>query len=206
MSRSDPIIDVFVTHARVDKPIADNVVDRLRAHGLHVTTASLLEQQRPRILSDLVRDTIAESTAVVALVGPQSIHNPNVMFEIGAAFAWNKACFLITNGVNTASLPISLSSIRVYSLSDVEQVAKDILDARVELSEEDTAALSKIYEEVGVPVDSLFSRPAALSRITREFNGSQDRSLSSEMLLQHLLRLRKQSRLARIQRQVDDEA
>jgi len=188
--------DVFVTYASIDKSIGEMVVSQLEYNSLFVATAGRLKLHRPRILQDLVREVIAESNAVVAVVGPQSIGNPNVMFEFGAAFAWNKACYLVTNGISNSRLPYALSMVHHYSISDVDKIADEIKDLTSDLSDEDIVSLSEIYHELGISVDKLFSKPVQLSRITREFNGSQGRSLSPEQILQHLLRLRKKGMLS----------
>lgn len=115
----------------------------------------------------------------------------SMAFEIGAATAWNKPIYVVVTEPSTIRMPRSLSGLKVYPLSRVEEIASELKRASDSLSGSEIAILIEEYAKIGVSVDRLALDSAALSNLTKQFNKAAKRQVSGEKLLWSLLRLRK---------------
>lgn len=194
MSKKRPV-DVFIIHSPADDALADAIARRLAEHDLAVYTPKFFEGKSDRALADLVRDSIAETRAVVAVVTDKSVHNPNVMYELGAAFAWNKATFLVTGDPTPTVLPSSLASVERFNSDRLDLLADRIKESAGDLSVEEEETLGEVYRYFATPVDTLFRKQWLLRRMTENFNERTGKAMSREAVLESLVRIRKQGRL-----------
>jgi hypothetical protein len=189
-------VDVFLSAPPSAAGLAFRIADTLHAYGLDVFT---LDRASAR-LTDQVRDAIAEAGAVVVIINPDSLRSPSIMFELGAAFGWNKAVFPVLDGVAPSELPPLLRESRAFDQSSLAKLATDVLAAIEPLSTEDEEALASLYAKWDCPLDELLQRPAKADRFIQAFNRGRRSKLGGEQVLRALLRLRKTGKLPRTRR------
>lgn len=91
MATATRTFDVFVSHSSHDREFAAEILDKLRAEGLHPFHDASIPLGRN--ISDAIWDAIAECRAFIVLVSPDSTPDAMGMIELGAAEAWNKPIF-----------------------------------------------------------------------------------------------------------------
>ena len=197
MAIVNKVYDVFVSHSLQDASFAARVSAACLASGLEPFTASELQTDEDR--EDQIRDALAESRALIAIISPSGL-TASMMVEIGAAQAWNKLLFAIVTNPSSARLPSFISDMRLYPSERIDDAIEAIRRADKQLTEDDRALLAQSYLEVDVPVDQLALNPTQLNELVRKFNAGAGKQLSGERLLSELLRLRKQGKLSKLGR------
>lgn len=192
MAKTKPTYDVFISHRHEDAPFVREITNVLRSYDLQVFTSD--EVPVTGKVEDVVWDAMAESQAVVAVI---SGNEPNalLLFELGAAKAWNKPVYGIVSDPSSTRLSASLHGLAVYPVSRIEEVAQEIKRSAESLSQSEQGLLVEEYQKIGVPVDQLALQPHHLTQLTKRFARRAKRQTSGEQLLRHLLRLRKQGSL-----------
>ncbi|MHC4396668.1 MAG: hypothetical protein ACYS1A_13535 [Planctomycetota bacterium] len=151
---------------------------------------------------DIVEETwqaLAESWALVALIKPGTMP-PSVAVEIGAASAWQKPVYILTETKGKYHVPIYLSKCEVFKSSEIQKVVKLISKGLKPLSDEEKEVLAKAYAKLGVPTDRLLREPASVERLRNVLWKESSLKISGERIMQELLRLRKRARLPKLGR------
>ena len=188
-------VDVFLSHSNQDAGIAEAVVRALTDAGLTVVRPQ--DFAFGNDFTSTFRAALVESRAVVVLVTPSSVRSANLAFEIGAAMAWQKPIFLLTDGVEPSALPSVARLYRAFAASDLEKLIEPLKEASPELRERERELLKRIYQESRLPIDLLLSDPESLDRFSRKFNDRARTSIPGERLAAELLRLRKTGQVRR---------
>ncbi|MBN1391571.1 MAG: toll/interleukin-1 receptor domain-containing protein [Sedimentisphaerales bacterium] len=185
--------DVFLSYASDLASQAKVIVNKFADAGLTVFDFS--EIKPGYNITEEIWQALAESWAIVALVKPD-IMPPSVAVEIGAASAWQKPIYILTEGEGECNVPLYFSKFEMFKASEVEKVVHLISEGLNPLSDEERLALVKAYSKLRVPTDKLFIEPGSIERLKDE-SGIK---ISGERIMQELLRLRKQGKLPRVRR------
>ena len=124
----------------------------------------------------------------IVVISPRSLRSPNIAVEVGAATAWSKSIFPVRHRVSSTALPTYLRSYKTFSSSELKALSRAVQTGLSPLTDDQLGALRKLYVQFGVPSDRLASYPASLESLTTKFNRAAKATLSSERLLQEILR------------------
>jgi hypothetical protein len=188
---SQPVFDVFLSHAVSETLHARQVAAAMRAEGLEVF--KLEDLRTGASIEDAVWEALAECLAVVAIV-PANGPNANMTFELGAARAWKKPIYFLASDLKMTGLGSPFLDIPVYPLSRVDDVVRAIKSLQ-ELTDEDRAKLTAAYAGIDVPLDNLLTDVPALDRLAQRFQRATGKSVPAEVLVSELLRMRKKGGL-----------
>jgi hypothetical protein len=193
MPKTKKTYDVFLSYSSDLSSQAKVIVEKFADAGLTVFNLSEIKPSY-----NIVEETwqaLAESWAVVALIKPGSMP-PSVAVEIGAASAWQKPIYILTEGKGEYHVPFYFSRFEVFTTSEIGKVVQLISKGLNPLSDEERLALVEAYSKLGVPTDRLFREPGSIERLKNE-SGVR---ISGERIMQELLRLRKQGKLPKVRR------
>jgi len=193
MSTANRAIDVFLSHTHHDSELAKVVRGMMEEGGLSVFSVEDLHPGRN--IADSIRNAIAEARAFVALLTPTSVHSASLAVEFGGAWVRNKPVYLLTDNLGAKDVPAYLKSQRTISVAKVPEVVAEIVRSSLPLTDLQRDSLIRIYGEIGVPSDRLTSDSASLDELTRRFNEDTNLRVSSDRLLETIIRLRKQGKL-----------
>ena len=171
----------------------------LRREGIsifNVSEISLCGQE----LKTEVWEALAGSRVLVALLKRSETLSPSMAVEIGGAIAWEKPVFILIRGGTTYRQPFLLSEYRIFSMTEVNRVVKEIKMLKRESEKIDVNALKKAYVEVGVPTDMLLHSIVLRRRLIQKLRHKYGIMLDFEVVMRELLRIRKQGKLPRIPR------
>jgi uncharacterized protein YegP (UPF0339 family) len=192
MSSPKVTYDVFLSHALADAGVAEDIAQTIENCGLEVFTSTGLGSGVA--LDDAIRQALAESKAFVAVFSSESL-SPMTTFELGAAMAWNRPVYAVAATSALSKIPPLLASARIYALSDVDSLVSGIKANSGLLTETEVDELRAVFRSLGQTVDRLAVDPAALDRLSRQFESRTGRKIDGVRLLWVLLRLRKQGSL-----------
>jgi hypothetical protein len=109
-----------------DEGLAAVVRQRLAEAGLSVFAVSGLkftEGEKPAAeFADEVRNALAESSALVALLTRAHRDSPALGVEIGAAWVQRKPVYVLVEGDGSAAVPTHVRRFQVYPLSELGSV------------------------------------------------------------------------------------
>jgi len=111
---------VFVSHSNVDMVFARKLRNLLsqRVNAQVFTTEDLSAGER---WETKLRNELAATDVLVALLTPNSVHSSWVLHEIGAAWALEKPIIpVVTRRDVLNNMPVSLEGANVIELADVE--------------------------------------------------------------------------------------
>src|SRR5580658_3458916 len=91
--KKKPLYDVFLSYSKHDIDTAHKIEERMRIAEVEVFTQPT--SANAARFEDTIREALAESRVVVAVISPRSIKSTTLAMEIGAAQAWQKAIFLV---------------------------------------------------------------------------------------------------------------
>lgn len=193
MSKIKKTYDVFLSYPSDLASQTKVIVKKFADAGL--TAFNFSEIKPGHNIVEEIWQALAESWAVVALIKPGSMP-PNVAVEIGAASAWQKPIYILTEGEGEFNVPLYFSKFEVFKTSEIGKVVQLISKSLSPLSDEERSALVKAYSKLRVPTDKLFMEPGSIERLKDE-SGVK---ISGERIMQELLRLRKQGKLPKVRR------
>ena len=147
-----------------------------------------------------VRQALAESDAVIAVVGKESMNSAWVALEVGAAMAWQKPAYLLTHDILASALPKYLQSFQAFAIQELHRVIRAIRDAKQPLSETELEWLKNWYKQTSVPLDQMVMEASTLESMAKAFRSEWKRAIPPERILKELFRLRKKGNLPRIRR------
>jgi hypothetical protein len=123
--------NVFFSYTRADAGLAKEIADQLRAHG--VTAPLLADAVKPGdAWAEWLRSALEASDAVVLLLSDASFNSPDVMGELGAAWALGKRILALRSG--NGPMPLSLREMRVLDIAGMppDEIAAAIQNALTE--------------------------------------------------------------------------
>lgn len=198
MSKRKADFEVFLSYAGTDRDAAESILRSLTHAGLRVFDPGCMD---PGIgLAEAIWDALAMSDAIVAVIPKLGTPNPNTSSELGAAIAWRKPIYLVSQENGRTRVPAYLSGHRLYPLSRIDDVARAIKRGPRPLTTEDRESLKRIYLELEIPTDRFINDPALLDKLASKFNARVHEEVSGERLLYEMIRLRKQGSWPRLQR------
>lgn len=194
MKKKPQLIDVFLAHSHLDSGLAHLVSNAFAEAGLTVFSAadSLKEGTH---LEESTREAIFEARAFVAILTPSYVHSSNLLFELGGAWGLGKPIFLLREDLSSKDLPIPLRSYESRSMKELKKLVETVSKCSAPLAEADRALLIEAYQQLGISSDQLAIHPESLDLLARSFHDKSQTPLSTDRLLQELVRLRKQGSL-----------
>jgi hypothetical protein len=196
MSPNQTTSDAFLSYAVADRSEAMAVSRALAEAGISVFDARSIEVGGN--WQDELWEALVTSQVMVAVVSPASLPNDNLLVELGAASAWRKPVMIVWTGPAEVRLPVYLESYRVFPLSRLDDLVQAVRKAPEPLRPEEQRKLIAAWRTLQLPTDELLQQPDAVERLARTFNRGGSRTVSSERLLQELVRLRRRGELPRL--------
>jgi hypothetical protein len=193
MESSDRTFDVFLAYNHRDLGTAEEIATVLESFSLSVFLIDRRNVPGDQ-LEDVLWEAMAESHAFLIVV-PDGPPSSGMIFELGAAKAWNKQIFAIAKNPNTSNSALPLHDVEIVPMSRVEEIAQIIAQSRLPVGDDERDLLVDAYIDSGVPVDQLTRHPQKLAKLANTFNKRSARKLSGEQLVSWLLRLRKRGDL-----------
>lgn len=197
MSRIKKTYDIFLSYSLDLGGQARVIAKKFADAGLTVFDLSEIGPH-----DNIVKETwqaLAESWAVVVLIKPGTMP-PSVAVEIGAASAWQKPVYILTEGRGEYHVPFCISKQEVFKISEIGKVVEMISDGLNPLSDEQKKALVNGYIKLRVPTDRLLMEPGSIESLKSTLWKESGIRISGERIMQELLRLRKRGKLPRVQR------
>ncbi|MCE2794604.1 MAG: toll/interleukin-1 receptor domain-containing protein [Planctomyces sp.] len=194
-----PAFDVFISYTSLDRKFAVDVANRLRAEGLE--PFYLADVPAGTEISGAIWDALAECHVFMVIISPDSAPDAMGMIELGAAAAWSKPIIVLLNGPASTRVPQALRDYAIYPRNRIDEVVTRIRRNLEPMTDDERQVLVDCYAVLGIPTDQLSQSPVHLRQLGDAFNEKTSRHLSATRLLSELLRLRKQSKLPRIQSQ-----
>lgn len=193
MKRNDATYDVFIAFDHRNLATAKGVAETLRSYGLEVL---LDTQQLPPgdKFEDALWQAMAESYALVVVL-PEGEGSGWISFALGAAKAWNKPIYAVSDVSTHAVVPATLRNHEIFPVSRLSEVALSIVRSSNPLSAAEIELLGNLYQKRGVSADQLLSHPQHLGKLADDFNAASGRQMAGEELMRHFLRLRKRGLL-----------
>jgi hypothetical protein len=181
--------DVFLSYAATERATAEVIRRSLSAEGLRVFDPA--NAASGESIADAVWKALAESDAIVVVLSADDLPNPNTAAELGAAQAWHKPIYLVSNANGSTRVPTFLRGYRLYPVSRIDDVARAIKKGLEPLAPEELELLQALYLEFKTPTDQLMKDPSSLERLADRFNSRAKANISGERLMYEILRLRK---------------
>jgi hypothetical protein len=197
MPRNRKTYDVFLSHALDLAPQAKVLARNFGDAGL--TVFDISEVRPGYSIAEETWQALAESWAVVVLIRPGTMP-PSVAVEIGAASAWQKPLYILTEGKGEYDVPVYISKYEVFKASEVPKVVQLIAAGLNPLTDQQREALIRGYSTIGLPTDRLLREPASIERLRKILWTESSINIPGERIMQELLRLRKRGKLPRVRR------
>src|SRR5687767_13109344 len=133
--------DVYLSYAQQEIGWAAAVEEEFARAGLSVYNIAKTEPGED--VGASIWEALAESGAVVALMrDPDS--KGNLLFEIGAAMAWEKPVYVLFKGDNAPALP-RYAHLEAYPADELVRVVQLVKASARPLTDEQRSKLAKIY-------------------------------------------------------------
>lgn len=197
MAKTKKTHDIFLSYPFGLGAQAETVAEAFEKAGLAVFAVPEAEPGQD-VLQEMWQ-ALAESWAVVALVKSKTI-SPAVAIEIGAAAAWQKPIYILTERKVRQDVAVDISKYEVFLISQIDEVVDLISRSLSPLNEKQKDALKRAYQELGLPTDQLLMEPASIDRLNKMIWTQSKLRLSGERMMQELLRLRKTGKLPRVRK------
>ena len=198
MNAKKLVWDVFLSFSRRDSSAAEIAKSAFENAGLTVFQFST-DQHEAGAFDD-VRQALAESEAVVAIISEETKSSSWIAVEVGAALAWRKSLYVLRTDDCTEPLPLYLRGLQAYSVSQVRDLITAILEAKEPFATAHSDWLCEWYASHGIPLDEMTIHPASLDTLASDFQERFNRGVPAERLLKELYRLRKRGDLPRVRR------
>jgi TIR domain len=112
---------VFVTATRTDLDLAAEVALHLQGGGATVRQAAA-----PVGAANVVDLGLRRADEVIVILSPQSLHDPALMFELGAAYSLHKRVTPVLMGVEEADLPQLVRQLPWVHATDLPSYVEDL--------------------------------------------------------------------------------
>lgn len=111
---------VFVTATRPDLTLAEDVARGLQGAGAQVRHAAV------RVAGNVVDLGLRRADEVVVVLSPGSLHDPSLMFELGAAYSLHKRVTPVVVGVDEGKLPQLVRQLPWVHAADLPAYVNDL--------------------------------------------------------------------------------
>ena len=185
-----------MSYSQRDQGDALRVRQKIEDAGISVFDAS--REGEPGAMWDNVRKAIADSEAVIIVISRNSALSSSLGIEIGAAIAWQKPVYVVLPQKEQEDVPELLRGLRSYTVDSLSELIDAIIEARSDLTNEETEWLKDWYEQRKVPLDRIVRDPESIALLTTSFHERFERQLDAQKLLLALLRLRKRGELPKL--------
>jgi hypothetical protein len=158
-------LEIFISHGSIDAPVAKLLISlyekslKISARKIRCTSVNGYRLPGGVDTNDTLRTEVFGTQLFIALLTPDSIKSPYVLFELGARWGARKLLVpLVARGLSASDLPAPLNGLNALSVCVPDQVCQHI--------EETADVLAKQLEPSGsfsAEVDAL----VALSRSDR---------------------------------------
>jgi hypothetical protein len=193
MQNSVVACDVFLVYDHEAIEVARRVSQTLCSFELEVfiEPAASMDQSQTE---DEVWGALAESFAVVAiLTGPRL--SAWMMFVLGAAQAWKKPTYVVTEGLIEPVESPALKAAQAFPSTRLDDLGRAILRGKDPISADEVEQIKAVYSDARLSVDEMLLHPEKVSIFVNGVNSSNARQLTYEQVMRTLLRLRKQGSL-----------
>ncbi|HKI05727.1 MAG TPA: toll/interleukin-1 receptor domain-containing protein [Thermoanaerobaculia bacterium] len=120
---------VFLSYSHEDRAWAKTFADALKEQGLALWFDEW-ELKPGDKLADAMEKALRESQALIFLLGPESLDQPALFFELGAAVALKKRIIpVVSEGVERSKIPGLLLHMRHVVRRDPEETAIEVAKA-----------------------------------------------------------------------------
>jgi hypothetical protein len=117
---------IFLTYARSDASWVAKFADALNSVGIQ-TVSDVDVLRAGESFEDGLRDALRQSDTLIVLFSPNSLNNPNVYFELGAALVDDKDIILVLIGdVDEKQIPFTLTRWQWIRASSPSEAAKQV--------------------------------------------------------------------------------
>jgi hypothetical protein len=184
---------VFISSSVAQKNLAVRTRDALMDAGIE--TVAIDGTAVGGALQRSLMQAIASSDAVVIVMPEVLPFAAMVAIEVGAAQAWGKPVFGVTEHAGHVELPGYLPADHVFPIARLDDLVSRIQKSAASFSDEERAALVELYQSMGIATDELLLTPLKLDELAARFHERCGQQRSAERLLRELLALRKRGRL-----------
>lgn len=129
---------IFLSYAHQDEPWVAEFAKTLRLAGIYDYWFDHEAISSGNRWTDKIQDALRQSDTFIVFLSPNSLENPNVFFEVGAAFANDKRIIPVLIGdVDQRRIPLSLASrqfIRADSPKEAGKQAARIIEESIHSS------------------------------------------------------------------------
>jgi hypothetical protein len=120
---------IFISYSSADAKWARSFAEALKKRGQNVWFAES-EIAAGESLRDALEAGLRESDVFVTLVEPDSLHQPNLFFELGAAIGMRKRVVaIVPKDIDPSQLPIELRLRRYLVRDSPEGTAEELAHA-----------------------------------------------------------------------------
>jgi hypothetical protein len=141
-------LEIFISHGSIDAPVAKLLISlyekalKVSARKIRCTSVNGYRLPGGVDTNDTLRTEVFETKLFIALLTPDSIKSPYVLFELGARWGARKPLVpLVARGLSASDLPAPLNGLNALSVCVPDQVWQHI--------QETAEALAKQLEPSG---------------------------------------------------------
>lgn len=193
-------LTLFISHSAHDSEIAKSIVTlfekafKISARRIRCTSVDGYRLPAGADTNHVLRTEVFSAKLFVALLTPNSLSSPYVLFELGARWGTRKPLYpILAGGAMPAQLPAPLNGLNALSMISADQVRQLLEDASEALSQrlEPASSFSAEVEKV-VDVSSVISSPPTIDENSQASAPSS--AILEEAKVRILLELAKQER------------
>jgi TIR domain len=115
---------VFISSALKDFDLERDLANRLEHAGIEVLSHD--KKAASETISSRVTKALSSADEVFVILSGESIENPNLMFELGAASSLRKRVTPILVGLEPAKIPSIIKSLNYIKYPDLGQYIADL--------------------------------------------------------------------------------
>jgi hypothetical protein len=121
--------DIFLSYSNKDKSWVSEFVSSLKEAGVK-TWFDVQDIAPGERFVDKAQQALRESRTIVVILSKNSLTNPNIFFELGAAIADHKRIFpVLVEDIDSKQLPLLLSNFQFLKESSPIEAGKRIAQA-----------------------------------------------------------------------------
>jgi len=124
---------VFISYPHSDEHWAREFAESLKGHGLSVWFDKFVIQPGESF-RDALEKGLRDSDLIVTLISPESVHRPNLFFELGAALGMGKRIVaIVPEDFDVSQLPQSLRLRRTLRKHSPQATAEELVSETADL-------------------------------------------------------------------------
>lgn len=118
---------IFLSYAHQDENWVAEFAKTLSAAGIHDYWFDKESLSPGDLWAEKIQDALRNSDTFIVFLSPNSLDNPNVFFEVGAAFANDKLIIpVLIDNVDQRRIPISLANRQYIQASSAKEAGKQV--------------------------------------------------------------------------------